>query len=256
MIDISIVIPTYDNLNLLKKALFSVINQQNIEIEVIIVDDSTNSEIFDFVRKLNSDRIRYRRNIPSKGAVRNWNYGLTLAKGSYVTILHHDEYYEDSVNQLFNLITNHSDKEILISKIIVIKPDNSTYTLRLNGYLKNLIANFFPSYLFFHNFIGPVSCVVFKNNNSNVFFNENLKWYVDVDWYFRLFKNKRIKYFSNYSILSNLSHDGKITKNIDIKKEIRKDFKFLYDNYKNSPVVMLFINSNIFLRKIKSIFNK
>lgn len=250
MIDISIIIPTYNNLDLFKKSLRSVINQQNVKTEVIIVDDSTNSEINDYLKKINSDKIQYYRNIPSKGAVRNWNYGLTLAKGMYVTVLHHDEYYEDSAYQLSNLLENKEEAEVMISKVKVIRSDNSWYSLSMNKYIKNFILNNFPSVLFFYNFIGPVSCVIYKNSNV-FFFNKNLKWSVDVDWYYRLFKNRRIKYFDDYNIISILNHEGKITSNIDVQTEINNDYKYLVKDYIKFPMILLLIKLNFSYKKLK-----
>ena len=251
MIDISIIIPTYNNLGLLKKSLLSVINQQNVKIEIIIVDDSTNSEINDYLKKINSDKIQYYRNIPSKGAVRNWNYGLTFAKGTYTTVLHHDEYYEDSINQLSNLLNNNKEEiEVIISKVKVIRSDNSSYSLYMNKHIKNFILNNFPSVLFFYNFIGPVSCVIYKNSDE-FFFNKNLKWFVDIDWYYRLFKNKKIKYFDNYNIISILNHKGKITYNIDIQTEMNNDYKYLFKEYIKFPMILLLIKLNFSYKKLK-----
>ena len=71
MIDISIIIPTYNSLNLLQKSLNSIIDQKDIKLEVIVVDDSTNSIIFNYLKKINSDKVKYYKNISKKGAVNN-----------------------------------------------------------------------------------------------------------------------------------------------------------------------------------------
>ena len=254
MIDISIIIPAYNSLDLFKKALFSVINQQNIIIEVIVVDDSTNSEINDYVKKLNSDKIQYYRNIARKGPVYNWNYGLTFAKGTYITVLHHDEYYEDPINQLSNILNdNKGEFEVLVSRVLKMNSVNSVHLLpvsKLNKNIKNFIIYRFPSFLFFYNFLGPVSCVIFKNCDEFLF-NINLNWYVDVDWYFRLFKNKKIKYFDNYNILSLLNHNDKITSNIDIQHDMNNDYRYLYKYYIKYPIVLSLISLNFSSKKIK-----
>ena len=243
MIDISIIIPAYNNLDLLKQSLMSVLKQKNIELEVIVVDDSKSLKIENFIEKLNSPKIKYFKNNTNNGAVNNWNYGLTLAQGRYVTILHHDEYYEDAEDQLYYLMNNTSNFDIIISKVLVIKNKNESYSLRLNKYFKSFILNFAPSFLFFYNFIGPMSTVIFKNETNKIF-NTNLKWYVDVDWYYRIFKNKQIKYI-DYSIINSiLYHDEKITNKIDISSEITTDYKHLskfYSKY-SSPFLMLSLN--------------
>lgn len=229
--DITIVIPTYNNLELFKQALSSVLNQKGLIIEIVVVDDSTNNKIENYLIKNASSKIIYKKNHPKKGAVNNWNYGLKLARGKYVTVLHHDEYYLDRDNQLQNLFEKNQNKyDVLVSRINNVKSDGTVYQLILNKYLKNIVLNFFPSFLFFYNFIGPVSCVVFKNN-SKVMFNNNMKWLVDVEWYQRLFKRKTIKYYNDFQIFSTIAHDEKITKNINIKNEFEIDLKELKKEY-------------------------
>lgn len=251
MIDISIVIPSYNNLDLLKQSLFSVLYQKNIELEIIIVDDSTTNTIKKFIEKLNSQKIKFFKNNPSKGAVNNWNYGLTLAKGRFVTILHHDEYYEDTENQLYYLLKNSNNSDIVVSKVNVIKNENESYGLFLNKYLKSLILNYAPSVLFFYNFIGPMSTVILKNEKK-IYFNSNLRWYVDVDWYYRIFKKKQIRYFDCYIIKSVLNHDEKITKNINIKSEMKIDFRHLSKFYSKFSLAYLMFGLNYFYKRIKN----
>jgi len=254
MIDLSIIIPTYNNLQLLKNSLKSVVKQQNISFEIIIVDDSTNSEIFDFL-KTQSTHIKYYKNSPKKGAVRNWNYGLSLAEGTYITVLHHDEFYKNILNQLSIIINGNPTEDVLISKVVVIRPDKSIYSLGNDSWFKNLILNLSPSYLFFQNFIGPVSCVIFKKKHR-LFFNENLKWFVDVEWYYRLFRKKKIKYLDEHKVMSYLNHEGKITNNLSIKDEIKKDLKVLLKEYNKKLDILIFLYAHILFKKIKSIVKK
>ena len=175
---------------------------------------------------------------------------MTFAKGRYITVLHHDEYYADSINQLSNLLNNKEEIEVIISKVKVKRSDNSFYSLSMNKHIKNFILNNFPSVLFLYNFIGPVSCIIYKNSDE-FFFNKNLKWFVDVDWYYRLFKNKKIKYFDNFNIISILNHDGKISNNIDIQKEMKNDYKYLIKEYTNFPIILVLIKLYFYYKKLK-----
>ena len=79
-LDFSIIIPTYNNLELFKRAVDSVLIQKNVSYEVIVVDDSTNNNIEDYINKTDLLRIRYYHHKPSKGAVANWNLVSLLPK--------------------------------------------------------------------------------------------------------------------------------------------------------------------------------
>jgi glycosyltransferase involved in cell wall biosynthesis len=239
MIDLSVVIPSYNNLRLLKNSLNSVLSQRNIVIEIIIVDDSTTDEIEYYIRTLKDDRILYYKNTPIKGAIKNWNFGLELANGNYITILHHDEYYADPINQLSSIFSHNKNYDILISKIHISSLDNSVYVSLLYNFMKNFVINHIPSFLFFYNFIGPVSCVVFKNDKK-YFFNINMKWLVDVEWYYRLLSNNKNKYFNQFKIYSILAHDNKITNNINVEIEYDKDLLVLQEKYKSLSAVIFF----------------
>ena len=89
----TIIIPTYNNLSLLKLALSSCQRQRFSDFEVILTDDSTNEVIEEYVSHLHLPWLKYHRNQSSLGAVNNWNHGLTLAKGDHIMVLHHDEKY-------------------------------------------------------------------------------------------------------------------------------------------------------------------
>jgi glycosyltransferase involved in cell wall biosynthesis len=50
MITFSIIIPTYNQLPLLKRALESVLHQQGADYEVIVTDDSNNEDISTYIQ--------------------------------------------------------------------------------------------------------------------------------------------------------------------------------------------------------------
>ena len=87
----SIVIPAYNQLSLLQRALNSVLCQKEADYEVIISDDSSDDKIERFIQQLNNLDIHYYRHQRGVGAADNWNYGLQMATGQYMILMHHDE---------------------------------------------------------------------------------------------------------------------------------------------------------------------
>jgi len=104
MIDVSVVIPTFRRCQLLLEAINSVLRQQDVSVEIIVVDDSPEGSARDAVTSVRDPRVRYFQSQPPSGGkpalVRN--FGATKANGRYVHFLDDDDlvadgYYRDAV---------------------------------------------------------------------------------------------------------------------------------------------------------------
>lgn len=101
---ITIAIPTYRRVELLKEALLSAINQKeysNYNIIVIDNDDSENRDVEKMILALNSEKISYYKNEKNIGMFGNWNRCIELADGEYFSLLNDDDWLEK--NFLFEL---------------------------------------------------------------------------------------------------------------------------------------------------------
>ncbi|MCZ6133070.1 glycosyltransferase family 2 protein [Campylobacter ureolyticus] len=98
---VSIVIPTYNRLELFKKALNSALMQKYDNFEIIISDDSTNDEVKNYCIELTKayKNIFYFKNTKhKKGPCGNKNNGIDLSTGEAVVILDDDdEFLYDNV---------------------------------------------------------------------------------------------------------------------------------------------------------------
>lgn len=92
--DVSIIMCVYnEKLDLLKSATYSVLGQSYGNFEFIIVDDSDNEEIIDYLKSLKNkdNRVLYITNNKRLGLVRSLNKGLALAKGDYIARVDSDD---------------------------------------------------------------------------------------------------------------------------------------------------------------------
>ncbi|MEK5767478.1 glycosyltransferase [Acinetobacter schindleri] len=92
---ISVYIPTYNRLELLKRAVQSVQNQTYKNFEIIIVDDNSSDGTQDFLvglAKVDS-RIRYFFKNKNSGACVSRNIAINLAQGELITGLDDDDYF-------------------------------------------------------------------------------------------------------------------------------------------------------------------
>jgi glycosyltransferase involved in cell wall biosynthesis len=90
---VSIVIPTYNHAHFLRSALDSVIAQSIEDWEVIVVNNYSNDDTTEVVESYKDPRIQLV-NFANNGIIASArNYGLSLAKGSFIAFLDSDDFW-------------------------------------------------------------------------------------------------------------------------------------------------------------------
>ncbi|WP_436917399.1 glycosyltransferase family 2 protein [Acinetobacter schindleri] len=100
---ITIYIPTYNRLELLKRAIQSVQNQTYKNFEIIIVDDNSSDGTQEFLEKIarKDSRIRHFLKDKNSGACISRNIAINMAKGEFITGLDDDDYFLPQRLELF-----------------------------------------------------------------------------------------------------------------------------------------------------------
>jgi glycosyltransferase involved in cell wall biosynthesis len=97
----SIVIPVYKRIFGFNEALESALNVEGCQ-EIIVVDDnSDHNEFQEICESFGDERIRYSKNEFNIGLFGNWNKGIDLSTGEFVSILCSDDLIEKDAYQLF-----------------------------------------------------------------------------------------------------------------------------------------------------------
>ncbi len=102
---VSIVIPTYNRAELLKKTLHSFLAQTFTEFEIIVVDDGGKDNTKEVVDSFNDKRFSYHwKENAERGAARN--YGARLAKGKWINYFDSDDIaYPSHTETAFRYVT-------------------------------------------------------------------------------------------------------------------------------------------------------
>src|SRR3989344_6387452 len=94
MVKVSICIPTYKQVDYLRKTLNSVLVQDFHDYELIITDDSSDDSVKNLLKEFDfKGKLKYYHNKIALGSPANWNYSLKQATGEYIKILHHDDFF-------------------------------------------------------------------------------------------------------------------------------------------------------------------
>ena len=123
---VSVVIPTYNRVSYLRKALESALSQTYRHTEVIVSDNAASSEIADLVASYRDDRVRYRHNNGNIGPLGNVLAAYRETRGLYIATLHDDDMWEPTL--LEELVSPlEADREIALafSDHWVIRSDDS-----------------------------------------------------------------------------------------------------------------------------------
>lgn len=95
MIDISVIIPTFNRLACLPDALDSVFSQPGVRVECIVVDDGSSDGTVPYIRERYKERDLIVIEKPSRsGPQVSRNLGMEVARGEFVTFLDSDDYFE------------------------------------------------------------------------------------------------------------------------------------------------------------------
>jgi len=106
---VSIIIPTYNQSDLLGKAIGSALNQSYNNIEIIVCDDCSSDTTEQIVSEfLNDKRVKYFKNEKNLGRVANYRNGLyNRANGEWVVNLDGDDFfiYDTYIEEAIGLVT-------------------------------------------------------------------------------------------------------------------------------------------------------
>lgn len=190
---LSIIIPSYNADDTINSAIKDILNQTHKDFELIIVDDGSRNEVESVIKDLFTDRrIRCFRQ-QNKGGSAAMNHGLRQAKGKYVLFLDADDRFDNTF------------LEKLINNCIEYDTDMTVCGHRIHNVSDNIVVNALPvdykkqlgKVVFSAKDIQEAGGNPFRALNAfyflrilkkdfliknNLYFNENLRYFKDVDF--------------------------------------------------------------------------
>ena len=105
--DISVIIPVYNGKRFIEEAIHSALSQTDVNLEVLVIDDCSNDETPEIVKKLadTDDRLIYIRTESNMGVAGARNKGAEAASGDWLAFLDADDkWYSDKLSRQSELI--------------------------------------------------------------------------------------------------------------------------------------------------------
>lgn len=251
---VSVCIPTYNQVEYLKKCIESVLAQDFRDMEIIISDDSTTEDVKNYIDALNHSSIKYFRNAPALGTPLNWNHAISKANGEYIKVLHHDDFLTrpDSLGLYVKSLEENPSSDFAFSATEVwhIKTGFKRIHSCSRKKLSQLKTD--PEILFFSNLVGAPSATIFRKS-LDLEFDGQFKWLVDIDFYISaLKKNKNVVYIDKPLLCTIHGAEGQVTQQVEYDKAIQvREHVLLLDKVisnKNLEKAYLWFFDELFLQ--------
>ncbi|MBI4546090.1 MAG: glycosyltransferase family 2 protein [Gemmatimonadetes bacterium] len=139
MSSVSVIVPTYNRLSLLRLAVDSVLQQTHGELELIVADDSSTDETQRYIAGLTDPRVRYL-TLPHTGNVAQIrNEGARAARGEYLAFLDSDDLWapqklEVQLSRMQDGCWSHTQYELIDAEGIRI-PFRAGASVALSGWI-------------------------------------------------------------------------------------------------------------------------
>lgn len=203
---VAICIPTYEKLDLFKRIILSIQNQTYDRYIVVVTDNSVTNDIEEYVKKYNDDKIKYYHNEQNLGASGNANQSIKFAikhNADIIKILFQDDWftYNNSLEKMVKRFVD-TNADVLFTGNIEAYMDKKKEHICTMEQIEAIKDDFHCIYR--ANVLGAPSNIMYKA--SEIFFDTNFIWLLDVDFYLRILKGKRIEYM--HEPLITIGHDG------------------------------------------------
>jgi len=261
-VDTSIIIPTFNCLEYLPKAIQSIQKQNVSSVEIIILDDGSTDKTWQYLLLIAQCDLRIKPiKLNGVGVSKARNLGLKHAKGKYVAFLDADDYWltgklkrqlafhnkePNAVMSFCNYLHFNKDNDYL--------GDCFSYWPRFKKHISN---NFCSEYkllnnctadIFSENIIGTSGVMINKAAlNQDIYFDEGLSSAEDWDYWLKISLHGPVGFTHNID-LAYLMRTGSETSNIKLRLTQMQKIMFRHASkiIKTKPIALLQCVSRIF----------
>ncbi len=207
----SIVIPTYNRVTLLKRAIDSVLDQTLNDFELIVVDDYSTDDTKSVVNRIDDSRVSYLVNERTKGSAGAKNTGVAKAKAEWIAFLDDDDYWlPEKLEKQYRKIKEANGELGLVYTLTSDLKDG--VLIKRKG---KIVEGWIFWDLLLNDYIGTASCVAIRKAAIERIggFDERFPSKVDLDLYIRIAREYRIGIIREVLVVRDLGSNNRISRN-------------------------------------------
>lgn len=224
---VSVIIPTYNRENTIKRSIKSVLEQSYSNIELIVVDDASKDDTMQIVESIEDPRIIYIKLDKNVGAAGARNAGVKNSASEYIAFNDSDdEWLNDKLLKQMDYMIKNPDIDLVYCGMEICEPDksftfpNDTVSGELEGYIYKWLLR--------RNTIGTPSMLVKKRCFDEIGgFDSALRCLEDWEMAVRFSKEHKIGFVDD-ALVRVYSQKGGVSYNIGAYYETR--CKMIADN--------------------------
>ncbi len=239
---LSVVIPTYNGELFLDKALQSVVEQEEQDLECIVVDDGSTDSTIQIINSF-SDKIPIiLKHVQRTGNwVANSNLALSLGTGDYACFLHQDDFWlANRLQTIKELSKQYPDAELFLSPAIYVdRQGNSVgpWQCPLPKRIGPVGSELLRRRLLIQNFIAIPSPVFKRKTALHLGGLDESLWYTaDWDFWLKLGERKTIYYPRHLAAFRIHSHSQTVQRSFDISG-FQRQLEIVLNRYVDCPAV-------------------
>ncbi|MFI5324415.1 MAG: glycosyltransferase family 2 protein, partial [Thermodesulfobacteriota bacterium] len=182
---VSVIIPTHNRANLLKKSVTSVLSQSYRDFELLVIDDCSTDNTSEVMANITDKRVSYKKNTSNEGIPTTRNIALSYTNGKYIAFLDDDdEWMPDKLEKQLNIMENSSTSLgcVYTGRNLIYTDDKSLNQTIVPQYRKKILKE-----LLLDNFINTSTTLLRAACFEKVgMFDESIPFAEDYDMWIRI----------------------------------------------------------------------
>jgi glycosyltransferase involved in cell wall biosynthesis len=197
---ISVIIPSYNRAETIRRSVDSVLNQTYSDIEVIVVDDCSTDNTIDIISNYD-DRVRCIRHEQNRGACAARNTGIMNAKGEYIAFQDSDdEWFPDKLEKQIKALES-SGSDVVFCQYT--KLENGKESVGPLHFPEGVLGNVTTLYG-----IGTQTLLAKASVFQNIKFDIRMPRFQDLEWLIRAKEHYQIYCLAEPLVRYNLGNDS------------------------------------------------
>ncbi len=215
---ISVVLPVYNGIKYLEESVMSVLNQDTEDYEFLICDDCSTDGSYEYLQKINSDKIKLFRNERNLGLFPTLNRLIKAAKSPLIHLWAQDDLMmSNCLSETIKFHQKFTDINFSFSRMYMID-ENGKVIKKLFEIEDKVISPWghAKSSILYGSIAGNIANVTLvKSAVEKVgYFNESMKYAGDFEMWCKLSKDKPVGMSAGYLIKLRV-HSGQLSKNLE-----------------------------------------